>query len=164
MNVIFFLIPKSHVAYLTEGCSLREGLERLCRCGYTSVPVISGEGKYLGAVSEGDFLHNIMGMGSVDPADLEAAPVDAIISDRAPAVRVNTSVAELWERVMEQSFVPVVDDRDMFMGIVTRRSVMAYLVAYHGAGRRDRRQARPSENAPKSLSAEGKILSKGPKL
>ena len=128
MNVIFFLIPKSHVAYLPEGCSCRQGMDKLRRYGYTAIPVISKEGKYRGCVSEGDFLWNIMSLGSLSTEALEAARIDDIISDRAPAVRVNTPISELWERVLEQNFVPVVDDRDMFVGIVTRRSVMAYLM------------------------------------
>ena len=128
MNVAFFLIPKSQVAYLTEGSSFRQGMDKLRRYGYTAIPVISREGKYLGCVNEGDFLWNIMSMGSLASEALEAARIDDIISDRAPAVRVNTPISELWERVLEQNFVPVVDDRDMFVGIVTRRSVMAYLM------------------------------------
>ena len=128
MNVAFFLIPKSQVTYLTEESSFRRGLDTLRRHGYTAVPVISREGKYLGCVSEGDFLWNIMSMGSVDPYDLEEAHIEDIISDRAPAVRVTAAISLLWDRLLDQSFVPVVDDRDMFMGIVTRRSVMAYLM------------------------------------
>lgn len=128
MNVAFFLIPKSQVTYLTEESSFRRGLDTLRRHGYTAVPVISREGKYLGCVSEGDFLWNIMSMGSVDPYDLEEAHIEDIISDRAPAVRVTAPISLLWDRLLDQSFVPVVDDRDMFMGIVTRRSVMAYLM------------------------------------
>ena len=135
MNVIFFLIPKSHVAYLTEGCSFRQGMDKLRRYGYTAIPVISEEGKYRGCVSEGDFLWNIMSMGSLASEALEAARIDDIISNRAPAVRVNTPISELWERVLEQNFVPVVDDRDMFVGIVTRRSVMAYLMDQKGSER-----------------------------
>ena len=135
MNVAFFLIPKSQVTHLTEGSSFRQGMEKLHRHGYTAIPVISGEGKYLGSISEGDFLWNIMSMGSTDPHDLEEARIDDIISDRAPAVRVNTPISELWERMLEQNFVPVVDDRDMFVGIVTRRSVMAYLMNRKGTVR-----------------------------
>ena len=129
MNVIFFLIPKSQVTYLTEGSSFRQGLEKLRRHGYTAVPVVSREGKYLGSISEGDFLWNIMSMGSLDLNELEEARIDDIISDRAPPVRVTTSVEELLDRILDQNFVPVVDDRDVFVGIVTRRSVLAYLMS-----------------------------------
>ncbi len=132
MNVAFFLIPKSQVTYLTEGSSFRQGMEKLRRHGYTAIPVISKEGKYLGSISEGDFLWNIMSMGSLDPYDMEDAKIDEIISDRNPAVRATTPIPALWDQVLDQNFVPVVDDRDMFMGIVTRRSVMAYLMNRKG--------------------------------
>ena len=135
MNVAFFLIPKSQVTYLTEGSSFRQGLEKLRRHGYTAIPVISREGKYRGSVSEGDFLWNIMSMGSVDPYEQEQARIDDIVSDRTPPVRVSTPIAELWDKLLDQNFVPVVDDRDMFVGIVTRRSVMAYLMNRKGAAR-----------------------------
>ena len=135
MNVAFFLVPKSQVIYLTEGSSFRQGLEKLRRYGYASVPVISRDGRYMGSVSEGDFLWNIMSMGSLDPWDLEAAQIDGIVSDRVRPVRVTTPIGELWDRVLDQNFVPVVDDRDMFMGIVTRRSVMAYLMNRKGSVR-----------------------------
>lgn len=128
MNVAFFLIPKSHVAHLTEGCSFRHGMEKLRRHGYTAIPVVRRDGSYMGCVSEGDFLWNIMSLGSIDPADLGDACIDQIVSDRTPPVGVNTPVEELMDRLLDQNFVPVVDDRHIFVGIVTRRSVMAYLM------------------------------------
>ncbi len=128
MNVAFFLVPKSRVAYLREGSSFRQGMEKLHRYGYTAIPVISKNGKYLGSINEGDFLWNIMTIGSLDAHDLEQARIDDIISDRTPPVRVTASIEDLQERLLDQNFVPVVDDRDMFMGIVTRRAVMAYLM------------------------------------
>ncbi len=128
MNVAFFLVPKSRVAYLTEGSSFRQGMEKLRRHGYTAIPVISREGKYRGSINEGDFLWNIMTMGSLDPHDLEQARIDDIISDRTPPVRVTATVEDLQDRLLDQNFVPVVDDRDMFMGIITRRAVLAYLI------------------------------------
>ena len=135
MNVAFFLIPKSQVTYLSEDTDLRRGMEQLRRRGYTAVPVISREGKYMGCVSEGDFLWNIMSMGSLDSRDLERVRVGDIVSSRAAAVRVTTPTQKLWDALLDQNFVPVVDDRDMFMGIVTRRSVMAYLMNRKGGVR-----------------------------
>ena len=129
MNVAFFLIPKSHVAHLTEGSSFRQGMEKLRRYGYTAIPVVGKDGRYLGSVSEGDFLWNIMSLGSIASDDLEDARIDQIVSDRTPPVGVNTSVDQLMDRLLDQNFVPVVDDRHIFVGIVTRRSVMAYLMS-----------------------------------
>ena len=126
MNIAFFLKPKSQVAYLTEGSSFRQGMEKLQRYGYTAIPVVGRDGRYLGCVSEGDFLWNIMSMGSLDTHDLEQARIDDIVSDRTPPVKVTATVEELLSRSLDQNFIPVVDDRDMFMGIVTRRAILSY--------------------------------------
>lgn len=127
MNIAFLLKPKSQVAYLVEGSSFRQGLEKLRRHGYTAIPVISRDGIYLGCISEGDFLWNIMSMGSLETKDLELARIDGIVSaDRMPPVRVTATAEELVNRALDQNFVPVVDDRNTFMGIVTRRSVLSY--------------------------------------
>ena len=41
-------------------------------------------------------------------------------------VRVTTSMQELVERASYQNFVPVVDDKNTFIGIVTRRAIIKY--------------------------------------
>ena len=41
-------------------------------------------------------------------------------------VRVNTGMHELVQRASSQNFVPVVDDKDAFIGIVTRSNIMKY--------------------------------------
>lgn len=127
MNIAFLLKPKSQVAYLVEGSSFRQGMEKLRRYGYTAIPVISRDGIYLGCISEGDFLWNIMSMGSLETHDLEQAKIDDIISkDRTPPVRITANAEELFSRALEQNFIPVVDDRGVFMGIITRRAILSY--------------------------------------
>lgn len=73
MNIAFFLTPKSQVAYIREGSSIRQGLEKMQRHGYTCLPVISKDGRFLGCINEGDFLWNILSMGSVTTKDMERA-------------------------------------------------------------------------------------------
>ena len=127
MNIAFLLKPKSQVAYLVEGSSFRQGMEKLRRYGYTAIPVISRDGIYLGCISEGDFLWNIMSLGSLEMHDLEQAKIDDIISrDRTPPVRITANAEELLLRALEQNFIPVVDDRGVFMGIITRRAILSY--------------------------------------
>ena len=130
MNLAFFLLPKSQVIYLNEGSSFRQGLEKIRRHGYAALPVVSKDGRYLGMVNEGDFLWNIMSMGSVDSRDLEQARIDDVISDRYAPVPITTDMEDLIHHALEQNFVPVVDDleRKTFMGIITRRTMLAYFV------------------------------------
>ena len=41
-------------------------------------------------------------------------------------VRVTMSMNELVDRAAAQNFVPVVDDKDTFIGLVTRKSIIQY--------------------------------------
>ena len=41
-------------------------------------------------------------------------------------VRVTTSMQDLVERATNQNFVPVVDDKDTFIGLVTRGSIIKF--------------------------------------
>ena len=45
--------------------------------------------------------------------------------DHVP-VRVTTSMHDLVERAITQNFVPVVDDKDTFIGLITRKSIINY--------------------------------------
>ena len=127
MNIAFFLKPKSQVAYLHAGNTLRQGLEKMRRHGFTAVPVIAKDGSYLGSVSEGDFLRRILELGTVENAVMEAVRIDDIVdADRHPPVRITATMEDLLYRALEQNFVPVIDDRGAFMGIVTRHDILQY--------------------------------------
>ena len=60
MNIAYFLIPKSSVAYLYDDFTFRQGLEKMRHHGYTAIPVITRDGRYMGTVSEGDFLWRLL--------------------------------------------------------------------------------------------------------
>ncbi|MFW5632185.1 MAG: CBS domain-containing protein [Acetivibrio ethanolgignens] len=127
MNMVFLLRPKSTVAFLETDFTLRQGLEKMYAHKYTAIPVVEKDGRYAGTVSEGDFLWNILKQESFTKRELEEYKLrDIIRPDWNPAVRISATMDDLLQRVMEQNFVPVVDDRNLFMGIITRRDVIKY--------------------------------------
>lgn len=132
MNIAFFLKPKSSVAYLTETNTVRQGLEKMHYHGYAAIPVLSEDGRYVGTASEGDFLWYIIKgengkIKQVEIADEEKRTIQDIIRpDRNMPVRVTESMDTLLKRALDQNFVPVIDDRGFFMGIVTRQDIIRY--------------------------------------
>ena len=133
MNIAFFMQPKAETAYLYNDYTIRQALEKMKFHGYSAIPVIDRDGYYLGTVSEGDFLWTIVtGEGgtphTIDIEDLEIMDMSqiALNPEKNPAIKITSSIDELVERALNQNFIPVVDDRDMFIGIVTRRSVIRY--------------------------------------
>lgn len=59
MNVLFFLTPKSKVAYIYDDFTLRQTLEKMEYHRYSAVPLLTREGKYVGTITEGDLLWSI---------------------------------------------------------------------------------------------------------
>ncbi|MGI6716316.1 MAG: CBS domain-containing protein [Eubacteriales bacterium] len=130
MNAAFYLTPKSSLAYLYGDQTVKQGLEKMKSHGYTAVPVIDREGKYIGVATEGDllwFIYDLIRNGSTDiTTDMKNVFIrDIINTKRFKPVSINISDEELVISSLNDNFVPVIDDRDMFIGIVTRRSIIS---------------------------------------
>lgn len=131
MNIAAFLLPKIDVTFLRDEMMLDRAMEVLRHSGYSAVPVIDREDRYVGVVSEGDFLWSIMdrsgGIGSRGLKSIKRTTVrDIIRFGRVRAVRIDTDMEELLEQAKNQNFVPVVDDRNVFIGIVTRKDIINF--------------------------------------
>ncbi len=132
MNIFRFIIPKSLVEYITVDSTVRQGLEKMRFHRYVAIPVLDNEGKYLGTLRNDDILHYFLEAGSFDTKTAERVPVGEIL-DRGYSKPLyhNATMEELFELVKEHNFVPVVDDRGCFIGIVLRRDVMNFLLKFY---------------------------------
>ena len=129
MNVLMLLKPKETVKYIYDSNTLRQGLEKMRAHGYTAIPVISEDGKYIGTVSEGDFLYYLVDLRRNVITDKEKHKVSDIIRKNFnPAVRIDVSMDEVFNRAVSQNFVPVVDDFGTFIGIVTRQDIIRFFI------------------------------------
>lgn len=133
MNIAYFLKTKGEVAYLYEDYTLRQGLEKMRNHGYTAIPVLSGDNKYIGTISEGDFLWYLMDdrkdqLHNINMKSMEGIMIKNIFrKGKNPSVRITATMDEMLMQAMDQNFIPVVDDRDYFIGIITRRDIMRYI-------------------------------------
>lgn len=76
MNVLFFITPKSEVAYLYEDYSLRQALEKMEHYRYSAIPIIDRMAPISEPMTEGDFLwyikdHNIIDLKETEKISLE---------------------------------------------------------------------------------------------
>ena len=126
-NILFFLTPKAMCAYLYDDYTIRQALEKMESAGYAAIPILNHRGEYRGTLTEGDLLWAMKNMCYMDMRQAEARRVMEIArrKDNVP-VRVTTSMHELVERASNQNFVPVVDDKDAFIGLITRKGIIRY--------------------------------------
>ncbi len=127
MNILHFLTPKNEVAFLYDDYSLRQALEKMEYHQYSAIPVITREGEYVGVITEGDLLWDIKNHNFTNLRAAEEQPLSEIHRrTKAGAVGISTSIEDLVVSAMSQNFVPVVDDRNMFIGIVKRKEIIRY--------------------------------------
>ena len=129
MNIALLLKPKALVAFVYNDYTVRQTIEKLEHYHYSAIPMIDREGKYVGSISEGDLLWYIKDQKQFSLEDMEEVSVTEVVRYRNyQPIRINAKVEDLLSIVIQQNFVPVIDDRDMFIGIVTRQDVMTHLI------------------------------------
>ena len=129
MNILFILTPKSDVAYIYEDETLRQTVEKMEHRKFSCIPILNKEGKYTGTISEGDLLWGIklLNISSTDLKEMENVSIMAI-PRRATykPVHADADMEDLLDRAINQNYVPVVDDKGSFIGIITRKEIIKY--------------------------------------
>ena len=127
MNILFFLKPKSELAYIYDYHTLRQALEIMEYHKYSSVPILNREGKYVGSITEGDVLWSLKKLNILsikDADDISIMKIERRLDYQC--VTAESNMEDLIGKAMEQNFVPVVDDQEHFIGIITRRDIIGY--------------------------------------
>ena len=129
MNILFFLTPKSDVAYIFEDETLRQTVEKMEHRKFSCIPILNKEGKYTGTISEGDLLWGIkrLNINITDLKQMEDVSIMAI-PRRATykPVHADADMEDLLDRAINQNYVPVIDDKVSFIGIITRKEIIKY--------------------------------------
>ena len=126
-NILFFLTPKAMCAFVYDDYTVRQALEKMESANYAALPILSRRGEYRGTITEGDLLWAMKNLCYMDMRQAEARRIMEISrrKDNIP-VKVTTTMQDLIQRASSQNFVPVVDDKDAFIGIVPRSNIIKY--------------------------------------
>ena len=122
MNISYFLRPKVTVTYLTDDCPVRQALDDMLKSGFTAVPVVSPKGKYVGTITEGDFLRLLLQRSAEDLDNMTVGQVERRVRHRS--VTIDARMEDMVDLAAVQNFVPVTDGRGMFCGIITRSDII----------------------------------------
>jgi predicted transcriptional regulator len=138
-NIAFFLTPKSEVVWVSASGCIEQALERMKPNGFSAVPILDDEGCYVGTLSTSDLIWYLFESGSSWQERARATPllnVPRRLHDSP--VHIDADMTTLMSRAENQSFVSVVDDRGVFIGIVRRRPIIELCARLAGLGRVER--------------------------
>lgn len=132
MNIVRFLLPKSKVIYLYSDATVRQAIEKMRYHHYVALPILDKDGVYLGSIRNDDVYKYFQDNGKFDYKAAERDGVMKILdSDYSKPLLHSAPIDDMIEYVKEHNFVPVVDDRGCFMGIILRRDVLGFLFNYY---------------------------------
>ena len=116
MNALNFLKHKSEVVFIYEDYSVKRAMDEFQVSGYTALPILSRDGRYVGSITEGDFLRFLLHYDLIDMSETEQIEVRDLPRrmDNRP-IMVDAHMEDL-----------MVDGRGVFMGIITRKKVLSY--------------------------------------
>ncbi|MHA6481626.1 CBS domain-containing protein [Paenibacillus sp. strain BS8-2] len=127
MNIAFFLLPKQEVVCMTNETTLRQALERMEYHRYTSVPILRNDGSYYGTLTEGDLLWFMKSRPDLTFEGTNKVRISEVpLRVNNQAVNIDANMDDMISLAKVQNFVPVVDDRNHFIGIVRRSEIIDY--------------------------------------
>ena len=128
MNVLFFLTPKSQIKYCLNSMTVRQVLELFEFYRYQVIPILSKDGSYVGTISEGDLLYFLKDHPFNSLSDFDNISMSEIKRhiDYVP-ISYDSEMDSLMICANNQDFVPVLDDKNNFIDIITRKSIITYL-------------------------------------
>lgn len=132
MNILRFIIPKSSVEYISDKSTVRQALEKMRYHHYVAIPVLSDDGVYVGTLRNDDIFKYFINNKSFNAKAAERDSVMKILDrNYCKPLKHNAPMTELFEMVKEHNFVPVVDDRSCFIGLILRRDVLEFLESFY---------------------------------
>lgn len=129
MKTIFdFLTPKSQTVYLERSATIRQTLEKLDVHKFSVLTLIDESGTFISTISEGDILRYIKNNCNFDIKLAERKRIDMIEKYRPYyALSISTPLEDVIKLSLDQNFIPIIDDRGKFIGIIKRKTIIDYL-------------------------------------
>lgn len=127
MNIAFFLTPKKEVVFEKSSATMRQALERMEYHRYTAMPILDDKGRYVGTLTEGDLLFKLKNTPDLDFKNTSKVLISDIVMHMVnKPVHIDCNIEDLVATSINQNFVPVIDDNEIFIGIIKRSDIITY--------------------------------------
>ena len=118
-----FLTPAENLAVLIDSHNADHAILLLSQMTYTRVPVMTDEKEFVGTIGLRDILAYQMEQGLSQESMADTDIVHMTKKDVA-VVEPDYSLTDVLHKLVDESFLPVVDAEGIFQGIITRKSIL----------------------------------------
>jgi CBS domain-containing protein len=116
---------------VAPGTPVGEVLKRMVAEGIGCAAVVDGQRRLLGLFTERDALLRL----NVDAARLAGKPVSEVMTKNPATLRARDKIAFALQRMNVGGFrhIPILDDDEKLVGVISVRGILAYLTERHAA-------------------------------
>jgi CBS domain-containing protein len=119
-----FLVPAENVATVLYSHPLEHALLVLSKVGYAKIPVLDSEDHLIGLISLANIVDKMMGLTGFDTNLLDGLTVADVMEVNVETIKENDELEDVLRLLVQGSFLPLVDEENVFQGIVTRKEIL----------------------------------------
>jgi len=121
------VIPASEVAVVGSNNTLDHALLLMTSNQYSVVPVIDEKSKMQGLISMPIIMEAIMDIEDVQFDQLDGITVGEIMNTDFPVTTLDYELEDVLHTLVHNAFIPVVDESNALIGIITRQEILTGL-------------------------------------
>ncbi|GAB6682289.1 CBS domain-containing protein [Streptococcus uberis] len=118
-----YLIPADDLAIFIDTHNSDHVMLILVSNGFSRVPVISKDKIFKGTISISDIL-NYQAKHQLTDWELNQTDIGEMVNTKIDSISFKSSLTLIMHKLVEYPFLPVVDDENHFIGIITRKSIL----------------------------------------
>ena len=122
------IVPKKDVMIVRSKWNLEQALSKLMESGWSSVPVLNDNNKVEGIISKTLILEHARLETVPYYHDFQRKFVSESMRKDVPTLSEDTLLRYGIELLVDWPYLPVINQNKIFSGILTRRSVLEYLL------------------------------------
>lgn len=131
MNVAFFLTPKKQLVCANLTSTIRQIFERMRYYNCRQIIILNNKGEYAGVISKDDLIAKINTSPKLEFKDLNKVGILDIVKYMInKPIGIDSEIEDAQSSMKNKNFLPVVDDNNVFIGIVKKEDILNYKSSY----------------------------------
>lgn len=118
------MIPAENVATVLYSHPLEHALLVLSKVGYSKIPVLDSSDRFVGLISLADIVDKMMDLDGFNSDVLEGLSVSDVMEVNVATLKQEDDLEDALHLLVDASFLPIVDEDNIFEGIITRKEVL----------------------------------------
>ncbi|MGT2926036.1 cyclic-di-AMP-binding protein CbpB [Streptococcus cuniculipharyngis] len=118
-----YLTPEEELAIFIDSHNVSHVMLLLTNNGFSRVPVMTKDKHYVGTISMSDIIQY---QKEHDLTEMELADLDIslMVNKKLPTIAFDADLTEVMHKLVDASFLPVLTNDQLFLGIITRKSIL----------------------------------------